>query len=175
MNKLRKINRWRLDHASALWQIISHTNELTIKRHEEFSTYEVCPFPYPPSNFKLPEKLKVREGAYCLLNSQHSFRRYLRYYGHSVSNFPTDEAELGSLVSKMGGLEKGKALGKFGTWKEGEGVSQWYGHPRVLSIPIPNTLVIWASPVTLTLTTKVIWEGNAHITIVLGMGMPISL
>ena len=133
MTKLRKINLWRLDHASVLRQIISHTNELTIKR-------------------------------------QHSFKRYLRYYGHSVSNFPTDEAELGSLVSKMGGLEKGKALGKFGSWKEGEGVSQWYWHPCVLSIPIPNTLVIWASPVTLTLTTKVLLEGNAHITVTGGGG-----
>ena len=26
-----------------------------------------------------------------------------------------------------------------------------HGHPRVLGIPIPETLVIWASPVTLTL------------------------
>ena len=45
---------------------------------------------------------------------------------------------------------------------------------RVLGIPIPKTLVIWASPVTLTLTqiAKVIWEVDAHITRVLGMGMP---
>ena len=35
---------------------------------------------------------------------------------------------------------------------------------RFLSIPIPETLVIWTSPVTLTLTqiTKVIWEGNTQ-------------
>ena len=26
------------------------------------------------------------------------------------------------------------------------------GHPRVLGIPIPKTLMIWASPLTLTLT-----------------------
>jgi len=40
-----------------------------------------------------------------------------------------------------------------------------------MGIPIPKTLVIWASgPVTL--ITKVIWEGNTHITRVLGMGMP---
>ena len=65
-------------------------------------------------------------------------------------------------------------------------VLQWYGHPRVLGIPIlfsvlpgfrgSQTLVIWASPVTLTLSLtqigKVIWEENAHITRVLGMGMP---
>ena len=31
-------------------------------------------------------------------------------------------------------------------------VKHCYGHPRVLGIPIPKTLVIWASPVTLTLT-----------------------
>ena len=48
------------------------------------------------------------------------------------------------------------------------------GHPRVLGIPIPKTLMIWASPLTLTLTqnAKVILEGDAHITRVLGMGMP---
>ena len=28
-------------------------------------------------------------------------------------------------------------------------VSQRYGHPRVLGIPIPKTLMIWASPLTL--------------------------
>ena len=52
--------------------------------------------------------------------------------------------------------------------------SQWYGHPRVLGISIPKTLVIWVSPVTLTLTqiAKVIWEGDAHITRVLGIGIP---
>ena len=165
MNKLRKINRWRLDHASVLWQIISHTNELTIKRHEEFSTYEVCPFPYLPSNFKLPEKLKFREGAYCLLNSQHSFRRYLRYYGHSVSNFPTDEAELG----------REKPWESLGLGRRGKRCHSDMGIPAFWASPVPNTLMIWASPVTLTLTTKVLWEGNAHITMVLGMGMPISL
>ena len=42
----------------------------------------------------------------------------------------------------------------------------------VLGVPIPNTLVIWASPVTLTLITKVIRQGDAHITRVLRMGMP---
>ena len=46
---------------------------------------------------------------------------------------------------------------------------QWYGHPCVLGIPIPKTLVIWASPLTLTLTltqiAKVIWKGNAHIAV----------
>ena len=53
-------------------------------------------------------------------------------------------------------------------------MSQWYGHPRALAIPISKTLVIWTFPVTLTLTqiAKVIWEGDAHITRVLGMGMP---
>ena len=53
-------------------------------------------------------------------------------------------------------------------------MSQGYGHPQVLVIPIPKILVIWASPVTLTLTQigKVIWEGDIHITRVLGIGMP---
>ena len=49
-------------------------------------------------------------------------------------------------------------------------VSQCYRHPSVLGIPFPKTLGIWASPVTQ--ITKVIGEGNAHITRVLGMGMP---
>ena len=53
-------------------------------------------------------------------------------------------------------------------------MSHWYGNTSVLGIPIPKTLVIWASPVTLNLTqiAKVIWEGDADITRVLGMGMP---
>ena len=64
---------------------------------------------------------------------------------------------------------------------------EWYEHPRVLGIPIPKTLVMWASPVTpiLTLTqiAKVILEaGDAHITSegfgnedAQNAGMPISL
>ena len=45
-----------------------------------------------------------------------------------------------------------------------------------MGIPIRQTLVIRASPVTLTLAqiVKLIWEGDAHITRVLGMGMPKS-
>ena len=43
-------------------------------------------------------------------------------------------------------------------------VSQWYGHPRVLSIPILKPLVICAFPVTLVLTltqiAEVIWEAR---------------
>ena len=46
-------------------------------------------------------------------------------------------------------------------------------------IPIPKTLVIWASSVTLSLTltqiAKTIWEEDTHINRVLGKGMPISL
>ena len=51
-------------------------------------------------------------------------------------------------------------------------MSQWYGHPRVLGIPILKHLVIWASPVTLTQIAKVIWEGDSPITRVLGMERP---
>ena len=49
---------------------------------------------------------------------------------------------------------------------------QKYGHPRVLGVPIPKTLAIWASPVTQTLTqiAIVIWEGDAHIPRVFEMG-----
>ena len=88
-----------------------------------------------------------REGAYCLLNSQHSFRRYLRYYGHSVSNFPTDEAKLGSLVSRAfpayrkwpGGLERGKALGtRLGVGSRGEGCHSDMGIPAFWASPFPK-------------------------------------
>ena len=41
-----------------------------------------------------------------------------------------------------------------------------------MGIPIPKTLVIWASPVTLIQIATVILQGDAHITRVLGMGMP---
>ena len=58
-------------------------------------------------------------------------------------------------------------------------MSEWYGHPLVLGIPISKTingrLVIWASLLTLILTltqiAKVVWEGDALMTRVLGMGM----
>ena len=56
-------------------------------------------------------------------------------------------------------------------------LSQWYERPHCqnpsdMGIPNPNP-----NPVTLTLTqiAKVIWEGDAHITRVLGMGIFISL
>ena len=41
-----------------------------------------------------------------------------------------------------------------------------------IGIPIHKTQVIWASPVTLTQFAKVIWEGDAHITRVLGVTPP---
>ena len=52
--------------------------------------------------------------------------------------------------------------------QEGESsVTLTVGHPRVMGIPIPKTLVIWVSPVTQTLTqiAKIITEGDAHITV----------
>ena len=47
-------------------------------------------------------------------------------------------------------------------------------HPCSFGVPILKSLGIWVSPVTLTLTqiAKVIWEGDANITRVLGMEMP---
>ena len=53
-------------------------------------------------------------------------------------------------------------------------VLQWYGYSRVLRIPIPKTLVIWASPslINLAIWVKVRVTGDAHITRVLGMGKP---
>ena len=54
---------------------------------------------------------------------------------------------------------------------------QWYWHPHVLGISIPKTLVIWASPshITLAICVRVRVTGDAHITRVVGMGMPISV
>ena len=58
--------------------------------------------------------------------------------------------------AKRRGMQEGKS-----------GVTVTVGHPRVLGIPIPKTLVIWVSPVTQTLTqiAKIIREGDAHITV----------
>ena len=71
-------------------------------------------------------------------------------------------------------LGPGSAVGEKG--KPRTTVSQLYDHSFVLGISIPKTLVIRASPVTLTLAptqiAKVTWETDAHITRVLGMGMP---
>ena len=55
----------------------------------------------------------------------------------------------------------------------GDPLSLWYGHPSVLGIPIPKTLVTLTQ--TLIQIDEVIWAGDAYITGVLGMGMPISL
>ena len=52
---------------------------------------------------------------------------------------------------------------------------QRYGHSPVLGIPIPKTLVIWASPCHITVAIWIRVTGDAHITRVLGMGMSISL
>ena len=53
-------------------------------------------------------------------------------------------------------------------------VSQWYGQPRDFGIPIPKTLVIWASPshISLTIWARVRVTGDAHITRVWRMGCP---
>ena len=53
-------------------------------------------------------------------------------------------------------------------------LSQWYRLSRVSGIPIPKTLPIWASPVTLTLTQLAIsnMRRDAHFTRVLAMRMP---
>ena len=56
---------------------------------------------------------------------------------------------------------------------------QCYGHLHVLGIPIPQTLVMWLFPshITVAVWVRVRFRvtGDAHITRVLGMGMPISL
>ena len=43
-----------------------------------------------------------------------------------------------------------------------------------MDIPIPKTLVLWVSPSHFTLAIRVRVSGDANITRVLGMGMPIS-
>ena len=60
------------------------------------------------------------------------------------------------------------------SWREASALNLWNPgrcHSDV-GIPILKTLVIWASPVTLTIIAKIRWDGDAHITRVLGMGMP---
>ena len=53
-----------------------------------------------------------------------------------------------------------------------------YGHPSILSIPIPKILVIWASPshIILAIWVKVrvgvIGDANTSLPVGLGMGMP---
>jgi len=69
------------------------------------------------------------------------------------------------------------------SWGLQKPLLHWFGYPNVLGIPIPKTLVvIWTSPSHITLAihfllvrvrVRVTWD--AHITRVLGMGMPISL
>ena len=58
---------------------------------------------------------------------------------------------------------------------KGSAVTVIWASPR-FGHPLPKTLVIWGSTVTLTLTltqiAKVIREGDAHITRVLGRGRP---
>ena len=49
------------------------------------------------------------------------------------------------------------------------------GIPAFWAFPFPKTLVIWASPSHLILAIMVRVTGDAHITRVLGMGIPTSL
>ena len=60
------------------------------------------------------------------------------------------------------------------SWREPSALNLWNPgrcHSDV-GIPIPKTLVIWTSPVTLTIIAKIRWDGDAHITRVLGMKIP---
>ena len=60
------------------------------------------------------------------------------------------------------------------SWREPSALNLWNPgrcHSDV-GIPIPKTLVIWASPVTLTIIAKIRWGGDAHITRLLAMWMP---
>ena len=51
-------------------------------------------------------------------------------------------------------------------------LSEWRRYHGDMGIPIPKTLVIWVSPVILTLIAKVIWEGDTQNARDMGMGMP---
>ena len=70
-------------------------------------------------------------------------------------------------------LSSGSALGTRLKATVNNGVTVIWAFPR-FGHPDSQTSVIWASPVTLTLTwiAKIISEGDAHITRVLGTGMP---
>ena len=60
------------------------------------------------------------------------------------------------------------------SWREASALNLWNpgrSHSD-MGIPIPKTLVIWASPVTLTIIAKIRWGGDAHITRLLAMWMP---
>ena len=53
------------------------------------------------------------------------------------------------------------------SWREPSALNLWNPgrcHSDV-GIPIPKTLVIWASPVTLTIIAKIRWDGDAHISL----------
>ena len=56
-------------------------------------------------------------------------------------------------------------------------MSQWYGHPHVLNVPINKTVVIRVFPVTLILTltqiAEIIWKGHAYIS--LGYSLAITV
>ena len=53
------------------------------------------------------------------------------------------------------------------SWREASALNLWNpgrSHSD-MGIPIPKTLVIWASPVTLTIIAKIRWDGDAHISL----------
>ena len=53
------------------------------------------------------------------------------------------------------------------SWRELSALNLWNpgrSHSD-MGIPIPKTLVIWASPVTLTIIAKIRWDGDAHISL----------
>ena len=91
-----------------------------------------------------------------------------REYMHSVKRRKP------CLLSSAGILKTG-SLSSAPPLLESPGVTVIWASPRFRH-PHSQTLVIWASPVTLTLSLtqigKVIWEENTHITRVLGMEMP---
>ena len=71
---------------------------------------------------------------------------------------------------RMDPVSEGLTVRKTGSCPSGQCHSDM-GIPAIWASPFPKPLVIWASPVTLTLTqiAKVTWEGDAHITRVLGI------
>ena len=99
-------------------------------------------------------RLKWKSGALgSLLRSFNSgYERLTRWLLNLPQAFEWEEkgdrATVGSRASSGSSFTKAiLAWDQAPQWRKIKAVSQWYGHPRVLGIPIPISLAFWASPV----------------------------
>ena len=99
-------------------------------------------------------RLKWKSGALVsLLRSFNSgYERLTRWLLNLPQAFEWEEkgdrATVGSRASSGSSFTKAiLAWDQAPQWRKIKAVSQWYGHPRVLGIPIPISLAFWASPV----------------------------